>query len=261
MIGGRGHSRQPRSHPGEQIHTMYDQCQRVTQEMLPTDPQESRGYHVLVVDDHRAILWGLRKLLESAPEIVATVVTATNAAEALSALARQAFDVIILDARLGEDDGLRLMPAIREAGSAKVLVFTGATSDEIAKRAIRSGAAGVLYKADPAETLLSAIAHVGKGLMWLDWRASAELLAQTSHGPGQGAREAGEPRRCGLTRREREIISRVVRFKSGPIKAIASDMNVSAHTLRNHLTSIYDKLGLHSRLELFVYALKHGLDG
>lgn len=218
----------------------------------------ARPIRVLVIDDHRTVLWGLAKLMESAAPAIGMVRTAANEAEAMAAVEADEFDIIVLDVQLGAHDGLELLPKLQQASSAKILILTALTNPDLAERAIRAGAAGIVHKAESADTLLSAISHVRQGRLWLDWRASTALV-----GNMEGVRskldetEGRAPFR--LTRREREIISRVVQHRSSPIKVIADEMHVSAHTLRNHLTSIYEKLGLHSRLELFMYATERGL--
>lgn len=214
---------------------------------------------VLLIDDHRTVLWGLAKLLESAAPAIGMVKTAANEAEAMAAVEADEFDIIVLDVQLGEQDGLELLPKLQQATSAKILILTALTSSDLAQRAIRAGAAGIVHKTESADTLLDAVTHVCKGRLWLDWRTSTALVGNVE-GIRSKIDETAEGRApFRLTRREREIISRVVQRKSSPIKVIADEMHVSAHTLRNHLTSIYEKLGLHSRLELFMYATERGL--
>jgi two-component system nitrate/nitrite response regulator NarL len=208
---------------------------------------------VFLIDDHRTILWGLERLIESGNPGMRVVGTATTCAEALKALQRAPADVIVLDLDLGEESGLDAIPKL--ISSAKILVLTGVRDPAVHDRAVLAGARGVVAKEARAETILSAIEKVNAGEVWVDRAATGRLLVEVSR--RNAARDQPNPEHgkiAQLTVREREIIGIASANAGATARAIAEKLNISEHTLRNHLTSIYEKLGVANRLELYVYA-------
>lgn len=208
---------------------------------------------VLLVDDHRTVLWGLGKLIDSAQPRMRAVALASNGAEALAAARAHDPDVVLLDFDLGSDDGLAVMDDLLRQCDAKVLILTGAGDPALRERAVLAGAKGIVHKAESADVILNAIERVHNGEIWLDRSTTAKVLANLS-GQSKTADETDQ-----LTRKEREIVAAVVEHKGAPIKVIADRLHLSANTVRNHLGSIYSKLGLSGRLELFMYAQSRGL--
>jgi DNA-binding NarL/FixJ family response regulator len=211
---------------------------------------------VLLVDDHRSVLWGLGKLVDSAQPRMRTIGMAASGAEALAAVRSQCPDVVLLDLDLGADNGLEVMADILCACDAKVLILTGAGDPALRERAVVAGAKGIVHKAEPAEVILNAIERVHRGEIWLDRSTTAKVLASLS---GQTKAPQGDGETAALTRKEREIVVAVVEHRGAPIKVIANRLHLSAHTVRNHLASIYGKLGVSGRLELYMYAQERGL--
>jgi DNA-binding NarL/FixJ family response regulator len=137
-----------------------------------------------------------------------------------------------------------------------VLILTGARDPGLSERAVIAGAKGIVHKDQPAEVILNAIERVYRGEIWLDRATTAKVLANLS-----GRRPTGEADiTASLTPAERRIIAAIVEQRGAPIKVIADALCLSAHTVRNHLASIYGKLGVRGRLELFMVAKEHGLD-
>ena len=208
---------------------------------------------VLLVDDHHSVLWGLGRLIETAsPQMrVADSVTCTR--DALVAVKKHAPDVVLLDLDLGEESGLDLISQI--STDSQVLIFTGSRDVEMHQRAMLAGARGVLSKAERAEVILKAIARVHAGEPWLDRGSLGKLLDVL----GRQAADAETPAHSTLTAAERKVVAAVVRHKGSPNKVIASSLHLSEHTLRNHLASIYSKLGIHRRVDLVLYGIEHKL--
>ena len=105
----------------------------------------------------------------------------------------------------------------------------------------------------------SAIAKVHAGQIWLDRAATSRIFVEFSR---ESAAQAADPERAKistLTDRERAIVTIAANNAGANAKAMAEILHISEHTLRNHLTSIYDKLGVANRLELFAFSHKHGL--
>jgi two-component system nitrate/nitrite response regulator NarL len=219
----------------------------------------SSPIRVLLIDDHRSILWGLERLIESGKPIMEVVGTATNCADAVKLIDEAAPDLILLDIGLGDQNGVDEIPNLIARSNAKILVLTGMRDESLHDRAVLAGASGVVEKEAPAETILAAIEKVHDGQLWLDRVATGRIFLEMSR---ENAAQSVDPERAkiqSLTDREREIVAVTATHAGANAKAIAEMLYISEHTLRNHLTSIYDKLGVANRLELFAYAHKHGL--
>jgi two-component system, NarL family, nitrate/nitrite response regulator NarL len=221
--------------------------------------QHTAPIRVFLVDDHRSILWGLEKLIESAQPAMAVAGSATNCAGALALLDKAAPDVILLDLDLGSESGLDAIPRLISGSKAKVLVLTGLRDGSVHDKAVLAGARGVVEKEASAETILTAITRVHEGQLWLDRAATGRIFVEFSR---QGAVKQADPEKQkidSLTDRERQIIVAIAANAGATAATIAEKLHISEHTLRNHLTAIYSKLGVANRLELFAYAHKHGL--
>jgi DNA-binding NarL/FixJ family response regulator len=222
--------------------------------------QDLPAIRVFLIDDHRSIVWGLERLIESGKPPMHVVGSAATCAEALAQLGKAAPDVILLDMDLGRESGLDAIPQLLDACAAKILVLTGVRDTTLHDKAVIAGARGVVSKEAPADTILTASARVHEGQVWLDRAATGRIIVEFSR---KGAAQAADPEQLkieSLTEREREIVTATANNAGATAKTIAEQLHISEHTLRNHLTAIYDKLGVVNRLELFAYAHKHGLD-
>ena len=208
---------------------------------------------VLVVDHHRCVLWGLAKLIESARPELELADIATCQSEALAAMEKHRPHVVLLDLDLGSENGFDLLPQL--TSEAAVLILTGVRDRGAHERAVVAGARGVIHKSEPAEMILKAIARVHAGEPWLDRAVIGRVLQTLS----RRQRESEQPAHASLTAAERKVVAAVVRQKSAPNKVIAEALHLSEHTLRNHLSSIYGKLGINKRIELILHAMEHPL--
>jgi two-component system, NarL family, nitrate/nitrite response regulator NarL len=211
---------------------------------------------ILLIDDHQSFLWGMVKLIESDSPNMQVIGTGSDIAEALAILEREQPDVILLDIDLHGVNSLDSMPLLRKATSAMVLILTGARDAETHERAVLAGARGVVQKEEPAEMILKAIKKVYEGEIWLDRLTTGRVFSKLlDHSNNQVSPEAAKI--ASLTSREREIIDVMTKQGRSTNKEIAVYLNMSEHTLRNHLSSIYSKLEVENRLELVMYAVKH----
>jgi two-component system nitrate/nitrite response regulator NarL len=212
---------------------------------------------VMLVDDHRTVLWGLEKLIDSEKPRMEVVGTATNCTEAIELANKTSPSVILLDIDLGKESGIDAIPAFVARTGIRVLVLTGVRDVSLHDRAVLAGAKGIIHKEEPPEMILRAIRKVHEGELWLDrvilGRLFGELL-RTGAAPRPNAEELQWAQ---LTVRERQIIIQVSANPSANTGKIAERLHISEHTVRNHLTSIYSKLHVVNRLELFVYARRH----
>lgn len=214
---------------------------------------------IMLIDDHRSVLWGLEKLIDSEKPRMEVVGTATNSSEAIALLATISPDVILIDLDLNGESGVDIIPRLLIKSSAKILVLTGTRDLSLQDKAMLAGARGVVGKGDTAETILKAIDMIYSGETWLDRSATtriiSELTRQNSPPPVDPQKEKIET----LTRKERQTAAEIGNDATASTKIIAERLCISENTLRNHLSSIYAKLDLSSRLELFVYANKNGI--
>lgn len=196
------------------------------------------------------------KLIESDRPNLEVIGTASDIAEAFAILEREQPDVILLDIDLRGVNSLDSMPLLRHTTSAMVLILTGARDAETHERAVLAGARGVVQKEAPAEMILKAIKKVYEGEIWLDRLTTGRIFSKLlDHSNTEASPEATKI--ASLTPREREIINVMTKQGRSTNKQIAVHLNMSEHTLRNHLSSIYSKLEVENRLELVMYAVKH----
>lgn len=215
---------------------------------------------VLLVDDHRTMLWGLTQLINSAAPRMAVVAAVSDREDALVACRRERPDIILLDLDLGVADGADLLPSLIKECPARVLICTGVRETEAHDRAMLRGARGVVHKEEPADVILNAIEKVHAGELWLDRLATGRVFEKLLGAGRRPERDPEAERVETLTPREREVITAVIEHGQSTNRKIAEHLKMSEFTLRNHLTTIYDKLGVENRLDLFKYALRHGLD-
>jgi DNA-binding NarL/FixJ family response regulator len=213
---------------------------------------------VMLIDDHQTMLWGLQRLLEGPHNGMKVVASATTIEAARHELKRCVPDVVLLDLDLNGVCSLELLPDLLASEGTRVLVFTGSRDDALLDRAIRGGARGLLRKDAPADQVIKAIVKVSPGELWIEHTMMARVLYQLTRPPAPKVDPEAQ-RLASLTPREHKIIASIVRGNGALNRSLAESLFISEHTLRNHLVSIYKKLGVANRLELYVYAVKHRL--
>lgn len=214
---------------------------------------------VFLIDDHKSVLWGLQRLVESASPTMRVVGQATSWSAALPLVVDAQPDIILLDLDLGAESGLDAIPHFVQARAGKILVVTGMRDSLKHDNAVVAGARGVVEKEDSAETILSAIRKVHEGQIWLPRFAVDRILAELSKKDIPAKPNPDQLRIESLTLRERDVVEAVASSPGANARMIAASLFISEHTLRNHLTSIYLKLEVSSRLELYAFAQRHRL--
>lgn len=228
--------------------------------MMNVQAAGQRPIRVMIVDDHKAIVWGLERLVESAQPRMELVGTATSCSDMLATVCNARPDIILLDLDLNGENAVDALPDLQRLSQGKVLILTGVRDPDIQQAAIMKGARGVIGKDESAEVLLLAIERVHAGEVWINRMMMGRVLGALSAGAGKDACANPDAARiASLTQRERDIVRAMVQNRGDKSQAIAESLHISEHTLRNHLTIIYDKLGARNRLDLFAYAVDHGL--
>ena len=212
-----------------------------------------QAIRILVADDHAIFRDGLRKLLEGA-EDVQIVGEASNGLECTKMLAKLKPDILLLDLRMPEKDGLGVLEEVNfDNLPTRVIVLTAAEDDRDVVRAMRLGARGVVLKQSASDLLHKSIRKVHEGEIWLDNRMTAEVIDAFKKSSESGQRRE-KPL---LSDREKEIVQLVAQgFRN---REIGEKLFISEQTVKNHLHNIFDKLGVSDRLELALYAIHHRL--
>jgi len=214
-------------------------------------PHATRPIAVFLVADHRTLLWGLERLIETAAPTMTVVGTATNRTELFARVSRASPDVIVLDIDLKGDYVLDWLGELGERSLARVLALTNTSDPSMHEQAVVKGMRGVVHKRESPEVILRAIEKIDAGEIWLPRTSVGNVVDVLARG------KTSDPDALkidALTPRERQIILTILREKGAPSKVIAEKLHISEHTLRNNLTSIYSKLDVKGRLELYVYA-------
>ncbi len=216
----------------------------------------NRAIKVAVADDQPLYRMGVVKLLETEEDLT-LVAEATNGMEAILAIERHQPDVLLLDLKMPVMDGLQALSEIgKRRLEARVIVMISNDEREKAVRAVRLGARGILFKdADPA-LLPKSIRKVYAGEVWIDNPILSQALKSLLTRP-QAPQVPAETREMKLSGREMEVVRCVAMGLRN--KEVADKLGVSEATIKNHLTSIYTKLGVGDRLELILYAIHNKL--
>jgi DNA-binding NarL/FixJ family response regulator len=222
--------------------------------------QTDRTIRVLLIDDHRSVLWGLEKLIDSQLPRMQVVGKFTSFAEASTGLDRLQPDIILLDLDLGVEHGIEVIPRLMPMTKAKILILTGSRDTAMHDKAIIAGAKGILEKENSAETILSAIQQVHEGQLWMDQARMGRIIQELSRKKSDEEESPERKKIDSLTKRERKIILAVTSRAGATGSDVAKVLHISESTLRNHLSSIYMKLELTNRLELWDFAYKNGLN-
>ena len=204
---------------------------------------------VLIVDDHDVLASSLAMVLDHEPDLV-TAGVANTLAGARGLMATAAPDVVLLDHRLPDGDGVDAIPellAVRP--SARIVVLTASAAEHVLVAAIEAGAAGFVSKTRSIAEVTAAVRAAAAGESVISPELLARLLPRLQRG--------GTARRTELTEREREVLALVADGLSNA--AIADSLIVSVHTVRNHIANLSTKLGAHSKLEALSIALRQGL--
>lgn len=219
---------------------------------------DKKQIRLVIADDHPIFRDGLRRLLE-AESGFKVIGEARDGAEAVK-LARQLKpDIMLLDLAMPKHPGLEALRELSTNGgqnSVRVILLTAAAEKNQIVEALQLGARGVVLKDSATQLLLKAIQTVMAGEYWVG-RESVSNLVQYLRTLVQSSGEEARQKKFGLTPRELEIVSAVVAGYAN--KEIAEYFKISEDTVKHHLSNIFDKLGVSTRLELALFAVNQSL--
>jgi DNA-binding NarL/FixJ family response regulator len=214
---------------------------------------------VLLADDQELMRMGFRMVMDTQPDLE-IVGEASNGIEAVAAVRELAPDVVLMDVRMPEMDGVQATRSIVESGcDTRIVILTTFDLDEYVYAALRAGASGFLLKDAPPTDLLSAIRAVASGDAVVAPSVTRRLLSSYAHrlpAPEQGDR-AEDERLALLTSREHEVMLLLARSLSNA--EIAEQLVLSEATVKSHVGRILSKLELRDRVQIVVFAYETGL--
>lgn len=211
---------------------------------------------ILIADDHPVFREGLRKLLEAEPGF--RVLGEAADGEQTLKLARQLEpEILLLDIRMPKLSGLEVLRELKPLLiQPRTVVFAAAVEKDQIVQALQLGARGIILKHSATDVLFEGIRCVMAGQYWVGHESVSDLvqaLLEFRPGPETAERRQG----FGLTPRETGVIALIVAGYSN--KDIATKFAISEHTVKHHLTNIFDKLGVSNRLELALFSIDHHL--
>ncbi len=204
---------------------------------------------VIIVDDHPVVRAGIRNLLEKAHDIVIAG-EASNGNEALHIVRELSPDVMLLDMEMPGMGGNEVAQQVQKEGlPVRILALSAHDDKQYIHELLANGAAGYLIKEEVPEAIIEAVRGVARGEKgWV----SRRVAAQISNWMGNGRQE-----RSGITAREMQVLEAVVAGKTN--QEIGLSLGISEKTVEKHLEGIFAKLGVASRVEAAVYAIREGL--
>ena len=211
---------------------------------------------VMVVDDQALVRRGFALVLDNEPDIE-VVAEAGTGVEAIEKAREHKPDIILMDIRMPEMDGLEATARILETGdtASRVIILTTFDPDEYVFRALQAGASGFVLKDIPPESLVEAVRTVADGGAMLAPGITRRLISQFAQKMGAGRNLAERLER--LTAREREVLAAIADGKSNA--EIAEALFIGAATVKTHVSSVLSKLGLRDRAQAVVFAYECGL--
>lgn len=211
---------------------------------------------ILIADDHPIFRDGLRRLLESEREFK-VVGEACDGVEAVNLVQQLKPEVLLLDLAMPRRAGLEALREMSiEASPVRVILLTAAAEKHQIVEALQLGARGVVLKDSATQILLKSIRAVMNGEYWVG-RESVSNLVQYLRNLVDSSSQDPRKKNFGLTPRELDVVSAVVAGFAN--KEIAQHFKISEDTVKHHLSNIFDKVGVSTRLELALFAVNQAL--
>ncbi len=208
---------------------------------------------ILIADDHQLFRDGIRTLLLAAPDMQLAGEAETGN-EVVNLAAQLQPDVVLMDLRMPNMDGLTAIEKMhKDQPEIAVVILTTFNEDELMFRGLQAGARGYLLKDTDRATLFDTIRAAARGETLLQPDIMARVLSRVDNSP----KTAGSGESINLTEREQEVLEAVARGERS--KEVAAHLGISERTVKAHLASIYNKLGVDSRAAAIAVASQKGL--
>lgn len=211
---------------------------------------------VLLIDPQKITLWGINELI-SRDERYLICSTASTPREALESARHFKPNLILLEPNFDHDDGLKLISDLLQVCDSKILILTSSRNALMLDQAIVKGARGLVSKNESPETLLKAMEKIHQGELWLNRDATSRILEQITKPEKHQEVSTQQKALRLLAPKEQEVTRAIQLYSRNTLREIAVNLHISEHTLRNHLASIYEKVGVRNRMELYVFCGKH----
>ncbi|WOJ92909.1 response regulator transcription factor [Congregibacter variabilis] len=210
---------------------------------------------VVVVDDQALVRRGFAMMLDHQPDIEVVAEAATGV-EAIAVVREQKPDVVLMDIRMPEMDGLEATRIILtdHADDTRIIVLTTFDPDEYIYGALRAGASGFLLKDTPPEELIAAVRAVAAGGALLAPDVTQRLISQFAAHSGANTKMRARIDR--LTERERDVLECIASGSSN--QEISDALDIGSATVKTHVSSVLSKLGLRDRAQAVIFAYESG---
>lgn len=215
--------------------------------------QGERPISVLIADDQRLVRAGFRVILDSEPDI-RVVGEAADGVEAVSLARALAPDVVLMDIRMPQLDGLSAARQLLASGDSRILILTTFDADEYVYETLRMGASGFLLKDAPPDQMIGAVRSAAAGNALIDPAVTRRLIRRFAHAVRPASLQP--PHLKDLTARELDVLRLVARGLSNA--EIAADLVVEESTIKTHVSRILLKLRLRDRVQAVVIAYESG---
>ncbi len=217
-------------------------------------PTEFVKIRVAIADDHAIVRDGLRRLLSIEADID-VVGEAADGRDLLDHMQEWMPDVILLDLRMPNTDGLAVLRTLgSEKNPAKVIIFTASADKNEFVQALRLGCAGIVLKQTAADLIVKSIRKVNAGENWIDVHIATAAIPQFARSVKVTDAPIKSRKGARLSIREREIVALIAQGCKN--KQVAEKMFISEQTVKNHMRNIFYKLGVSDRLGLALYAIR-----
>jgi two-component system, NarL family, nitrate/nitrite response regulator NarL len=219
-------------------------------------PERNGTIRIVIADDHPIFRDGLRRLLDADPRFE-VIGEAGDGQEAVQQVAKLRPDILLLDLAMPRTNGLQALQDLIDLGfPVRPVLLTAAIEPAESIKALQLGARGVILKESATQLLYKCLLSVMSGEYWVGHERVHDIVQHLRSAEREADAAAPTPAMM-LTRRELQIVAAIVEGASN--KDIGQQFNLSEQTVKNHLSHIFDKVGVSNRLELALYAVHHKL--
>lgn len=213
---------------------------------------------IVLVDDHQLFVESLKTIIEDRTNDMKVVGVSYDGSEALSVVKKHEPDIVLMDVRMPGVDGVEAVKQIHESNpNVKIVMLTTYDDDEYVKQAIKNGAIGYLLKDVPPRELFNAVRAIKDGAFLVSSKVMNKVFSDSTNDVYHGMKEEEDLPEwyLSLTRKERHVMRLVIEGYNN--QEISEEVNLAVQTVKNYLSSIYDKLEAHNRIEAIKIARKY----